>query len=275
MKFTKTLKSSICAIAVTAALTVPVASSAFAAPATQSLAPTSVTTAVTTAFPMYGGIGSKWYAIGGTKSALGAPVGNQFGGLRNGGAAQYFQHGAIVWSPATGAKISLGGIRSAWLSTGATNGRLAYPTSDEYWVGTTVRQDYQGGYITWDSRTGRVAVNYPAPAAPAAAPTVDNSPTGAKAFAKTYLQSMGMGGNEYQCLVQLWDHESGWNFTAANPWSGSYGIPQSLPGDKMASAGADWRTNSQTQIKWGVGYIKDRYGSPCSAVNAWHVKGWY
>jgi hypothetical protein len=73
----------------------------------------------------------------------------------------------------------------------------------------------------------------------------------------------------------LWNVESGWNVTAANPSSGAYGIPQALPGSKMASAGADWQTNAATQIRWGLGYIKSVYGSPCAAWGHEQVDGWY
>ena len=74
---------------------------------------------------------------------------------------------------------------------------------------------------------------------------------------------------EFGCLERLWDHESGWNHLAENPNSGAYGIPQALPGRKMASAGADWQINAATQIKWGLGYIKGRYDSPCGAWSYW------
>ena len=71
---------------------------------------------------------------------------------------------------------------------------------------------------------------------------------------------------QWACLYDLWQRESGWNVYAENGASGAYGIPQSLPGDKMASAGADWQTDAATQISWGLGYIKSVYGTPC---NAW------
>jgi hypothetical protein len=76
-------------------------------------------------------------------------------------------------------------------------------------------------------------------------------------------------------LSNLWTHESGWNHLAENPSSGAYGIPQSLPANKMASEGKDWKTNPATQIKWGVKYIKLRYGSPCDAYNHFKLKNWY
>ncbi|KFG71159.1 aggregation-promoting factor C-terminal-like domain-containing protein [Streptomyces mutabilis] len=79
---------------------------------------------------------------------------------------------------------------------------------------------------------------------------------------------------EWSCLENLWDEESGWRWNASNP-SGAYGIPQSLPGSKMGTAGADWQTNPLTQIKWGLGYIDDRYGSPCGAWRFFQANNWY
>jgi hypothetical protein len=97
-----------------------------------------------------------------------------------------------------------------------------------------------------------------------------------QAFAKSYMESKySWGKNQHSCLVNLWNRESGWRHTAANPTSSAYGIPQSLPGNKMASAGADWRTNPETQIKWGLKYIKHRYETPCGAWSAFKKKGWY
>jgi hypothetical protein len=80
---------------------------------------------------------------------------------------------------------------------------------------------------------------------------------------------------EWGCLEKLWQKESGWNERAMNRYSGAYGIPQSLPGSKMASAGPDWQTNPATQIKWGLGYIKGRYGTPCGAWGHSQARGWY
>jgi hypothetical protein len=80
---------------------------------------------------------------------------------------------------------------------------------------------------------------------------------------------------EIDCLVELWDRESGWNEASLNPSSGAGGIPQALPKSKMSSAGKDWRTNPATQIEWGVNYIDARYGTPCDALDAHDNKGWY
>lgn len=82
-------------------------------------------------------------------------------------------------------------------------------------------------------------------------------------------------GQQFSDLVTLWNGESGWSVTATNPSSGAYGIPQALPGSKMASAGADWKTSASTQIRWGLGYIKDRYGSPSAALAFKRANGWY
>ncbi len=97
-----------------------------------------------------------------------------------------------------------------------------------------------------------------------------------KAYARVYiLSTYGWGDDQWVCLEQLWTRESGWNHLAVNPSSGATGIPQSLPGDKMATAGADWRTNPQTQIRWGASYIKGRYGDPKGAWAHFTTKNWY
>jgi hypothetical protein len=90
-------------------------------------------------------------------------------------------------------------------------------------------------------------------------------PTAAQATAKAMLASFGFSSSQWSCLYSLWEQESTWNVYAENASSGAYGIPQALPGDKMASAGADWQTDAATQISWGLGYIKSVYGTPCAA----------
>jgi type IV secretory pathway TrbL component len=81
--------------------------------------------------------------------------------------------------------------------------------------------------------------------------------------------------HQWKPLKWLWNRESGWNKYASNPYSGAYGIPQALPGSKMASAGNHWRTNATTQIRWGLRYIKSRYGRPRAAWNHSQAYGWY
>jgi hypothetical protein len=98
---------------------------------------------------------------------------------------------------------------------------------------------------------------------------------GAQDIAFGLVESRGWGSGEFSCLVALWSRESGWNSQAENPHSGAYGIPQALPASKMASAGADWASNPETQIRWGLGYIDARYGTPCEAWGHSERKGWY
>lgn len=80
---------------------------------------------------------------------------------------------------------------------------------------------------------------------------------------------------QFQCFSNIVQHESTWNYQATNPSSGAYGLVQALPASKMASAGADWQTNPATQIKWGVNYMNERYGSPCDAWAFWQANGHY
>ncbi|MFI1827310.1 transglycosylase SLT domain-containing protein [Streptomyces sp. NPDC020412] len=81
--------------------------------------------------------------------------------------------------------------------------------------------------------------------------------------------------DQFQCFSNIVEKESGWRYTAQNPSSGAYGLVQALPGTKMASAGADWRTNPATQIKWGLNYMNNRYDSPCGAWQFWQANRWY
>jgi hypothetical protein len=97
----------------------------------------------------------------------------------------------------------------------------------------------------------------------------------AQQIAQQMLSQYGWSSSQFSCLQPLWAQESGWNVTAENPSSGAYGIPQALPGSKMASAGADWATDAATQIRWGLTYIKDLYGSPCGAWSHEEADGWY
>ena len=94
-------------------------------------------------------------------------------------------------------------------------------------------------------------------------------------YAYSLFTQYGWSDNDFQCLVKLWEKESKWNPNAKNKSSGAYGIPQALPGSKMVSEGADWRTNYKTQIRWGLKYIKQRYGTPTAAWNSFLKKGWY
>ena len=105
----------------------------------------------------------------------------------------------------------------------------------------------------------------------------DSAPGVARGLAAAMLASYGWDKAEFACLDELWHGESGWTWSASNPASGAYGIPQALPGWKMSTAGSDWLTNPTTQIRWGLDYIASRYGSPCEAHARWLARSphWY
>lgn len=118
--------------------------------------------------------------------------------------------------------------------------------------------------------TAQPTASQSARTAPAAAPPSGSS----QQIAAAMLGSFGWSSSQFSCLDSLWERESGWSVTAANP-DGAYGIPQALPGAKMSSAGPDWQTDAATQIRWGLEYIKSMYGSPCGAWDHELATGWY
>lgn len=118
----------------------------------------------------------------------------------------------------------------------------------------------------------RAAAERRAAQARRAARSAARDPRGA---ARAMLGAYGWGSSQFSCLDALWTKESGWNVHADNPTSSAYGIPQALPGRKMASAGADWATNPVTQIRWGLGYIRSTYGTPCAAWGHSQAHNWY
>jgi hypothetical protein len=122
----------------------------------------------------------------------------------------------------------------------------------------------------------QAAAAQPAAATPTvavqSAPAASGSP---EQIAEGMLSSDGWSSSQFSCLEPLWAQESGWNVYAENPSSGAYGIPQAMPGSEMASAGADWQTDAATQIRWGLSYIQERYGSPCGAWAHEESDGWY
>ena len=142
--------------------------------------------------------------------------------------------------------------------------------------------------------TGQLASGQPADAHHAASPavaaaeapatfrpiaTLDAAATSQRMTARRHARKMlahyGWRQRQWSPLDKLWNRESGWNKYAQNPYSGAYGIPQAVPGSKMASAGRNWRSNATTQIRWGLGYIKSRYGSPRAAWAHELAYGWY
>ncbi|MFB8758493.1 aggregation-promoting factor C-terminal-like domain-containing protein [Streptomyces nigra] len=120
------------------------------------------------------------------------------------------------------------------------------------------------GTVLAAATTGTLLASAPAQAA-----------TGDASSAQRVAKKIIADSAQFQCFSKIVDHESDWNPHATNSSSGAYGLVQALPGDKMAEAGSDWKTNPATQIKWGLDYMKDRYGSPCGAWGFWQSNGWY
>jgi hypothetical protein len=164
-----------------------------------------------------------------------------------------------------------------------------YRTPVQVPAGKVQRFEIDGGYVLASAkRDSFKVVAAPAPrpvpqvvsggsgsSAGAAAPTYYTTPSGtAQAYAAELVSQRGWGPGEFTCLVNLWNRESGWNTHAENP-SGAYGIPQSLPGSKMAAFGADWRNDYRVQIQWGLSYITGSYGSPCGAWAHSNAYNWY
>jgi hypothetical protein len=145
-------------------------------------------------------------------------------------------------------------------------------TAPSHWAETAGQSlSTSGGGSSTITRDAFGARSAPRPAAAVAGVPSSGS---AQAIALGILTSEGLGNDEYSCLVSLWNRESHWRVNAENP-DGAYGIPQALPGSKMASAGPDWQTNPTTQIMWGLGYIKARYKTPCGAWAHSQATGWY
>jgi hypothetical protein len=105
--------------------------------------------------------------------------------------------------------------------------------------------------------------------------TEDLTQADPKTLAKALMPLYGLATSQFNCVDNIWEQESRWNVHADNPYSSAYGIPQALPGSKMSSAGPNWQNSAETQIRWGLNYIKERYGSACSAWSFKQSHGWY
>ena len=120
-----------------------------------------------------------------------------------------------------------------------------------------------------------VTVSSRSESVPRTAVATSGSKADYQAYARQRCYAYGWSDNDFNCLVALWNKESGWNPSSRNRSSGAYGIPQALPASKMSSAGSDYLTNANTQINWGLSYIKGRYGSPSAAYQHQRRTGWY
>ena len=114
----------------------------------------------------------------------------------------------------------------------------------------------------------------PAPPTPSPKPTATPVPYRDTVWnARTYVKNR-IGAKGYDCINAIWTRESNWNPRAGSP-TGAYGIPQAFPGSKMATFGSNWRTSPLTQVKWGLWYVTNKYGSACDAWEFWQANGWY
>lgn len=150
-------------------------------------------------------------------------------------------------------------------------------TQESEAVAAQARQhaEQQQQRVRAEAKTAGSASAVPPPAPPPPPPPVGGSPSANRDLGRVMTLEYGWDEGQFGCLDQIWSQESNWTTTAQNPSSGAYGIPQALPGTKMATVAPDWQTNPATQIAWGLGYIADRYGTPCSAWSFKQSAGWY
>jgi murein DD-endopeptidase MepM/ murein hydrolase activator NlpD len=164
---------------------------------------------------------------------------------------------------------------SAVLAEAGTRHRAAAQATAEALALAQAQQESGGAKVADAMRQAQAAADRVKAAAQARARALRNAQRNPKAIARIMVADRGWSASQFTCLDKLWIKESQWNYRAQNPSSGAYGIPQALPGTKMASAGSDWRTNPVTQIEWGLDYIADRYGTPCAAWGHSQDVGWY
>ena len=197
--------------------------------------------------------------------------------LKSGGGDVSGRHKRAAWSLpvfASFASFALVGVIVASPAQAETVEAVVAPASTPVETQTFASSDEYAHSISRDTYS-ITDPPPPEPVAPSAPAAGVPDPGSAQAIAYGMVMGMGLGEGEYSCLVALWSRESGWNTFAHNASSGAYGIPQALPGEKMASAGADWATNPATQITWGLSYIAGRYGTPCGAWGHSEAEGWY
>jgi hypothetical protein len=159
------------------------------------------------------------------------------------------------------------------------DGQVAARTTELTAQSTEIAQAAKAAADAKAAAAAKAAADAKAAAAAKAAaktPPVVVDPGSARDIARQMmLATYGWADDQFTCFDKIISQESGWNVSATNKSSGAYGIPQALPGSKMASAGADWQTNPATQIKWALGYVQSRYGTPCQAWSFKLAHGWY
>ena len=165
--------------------------------------------------------------------------------------------------------------KSAALQPGSTQSEQELAAQDEALALARVQDKASKAKVTAALAQAKAAADRVQAAADRRARAMRNAQRDPRSVGRIMAADRGWGATQFNCLNLLWNRESQWNYKADNPSSSAYGIPQALPGSSMASAGADWRTNPVTQIKWGLDYIADRYGTPCGAWAHSQSSGWY
>ncbi|MHA7985024.1 aggregation-promoting factor C-terminal-like domain-containing protein [Rathayibacter sp. CAU 1779] len=171
---------------------------------------------------------------------------------------------------------AIAALRDNYSSDSATLRKLTTAANTAVTAANKAAAEHDAAVAAAQKAAEEAAAKAAAEAAAAAAALAQvNTPDGARSYAQsTMASSYGWGSDQFSCLNSLWNRESGWNYQAYNS-SGATGIPQALPGSKMASIGTDWATNAATQIKWGLGYIAASYGTPCGAWSHSQSYNWY
>jgi hypothetical protein len=154
-----------------------------------------------------------------------------------------------------------------------SDGNLVLYNSGGAAVWNTATYGYDGAYVSLQNDDNLVVYKN---STALWAQSWTQTPAGAQAYSQILFPHYSWSVSaQYTCLDDLWNQESGWEWNATNSSSGAYGIPQSLPADKMASAGSDWQTDGETQVQWGELYIDQVYGTPCAAWAHEEEYGWY
>ena len=193
-------------------------------------------------------------------------------GARN---AVYYSGVAVV---ATGLSVTAGMSAKGGDGANAADVKLSAAGGSQISQADLARREQSASRSTGDRRQQADALKTAALAdrtGVAVTKTEDLTQADPKTLAKALMPLFGLSTAEFGCVDNIWSQESGWNVHADNPYSSAYGIPQALPGSKMSSAGPDWQNSAETQIRWGLNYIAERYGSACAAWSFKQGHGWY
>jgi hypothetical protein len=179
---------------------------------------------------------------------------------------------------ATGLSVTAGMSAKSGDGANATDVKLSAAGGSQISQADLARREQSASRSTGDRRQQADALKAAALSdrtGVAVTKTEDLTRADPKTLAKALMPLYGLSTSQFGCVDNIWSQESGWNVHADNPYSSAYGIPQALPGSKMSSAGPDWQNSAETQIRWGLNYIAERYGTACAAWSFKQGHGWY